>query len=277
MLSENDRRFIYERAHVPEHLPDYVSSVTGAEARLYGDHVVYVKEETLVLVGYPLEQPFDKEKLGDLLELAVKEHHPKTLSLLAPSIPPWRKPSSEITQDVYYRIELEHLNLSAKLRNMITRASRELSCDHGKELSEEHLRLIREFSKRPDVEDASRRIFEKVPEYVSYASSSLVWTSKDEEGNLVAFTVAEYGARDYGFYMFHFRSKRRTVPGASDLLLREAIREAARQGKKYMNLGLGINRGVAFFKEKWGASPFLPYATCTYTFGRPLLFRALGI
>jgi hypothetical protein len=277
MLSKSDRRFIYERAHVPEHLPDYVSSVTGAEAHLYEGHVLYVKDGTFVLVGYPLEQPFEKEKLGDLLETAVKEFHPKTVSLLAPSIPPWRKPSSEVTEDVYYRLEVEHLNLSAKLRNMIARASRELSCDHGRELHEEHLQLIREFSERPQVEDASRRIFAKVPEYVSHGSNSLVWSAKDERGNLVAFTVAEYGARDYCFYMFNFRAEDKEVPGASDLLLRETIQKAVHQGKRYMNLGLGINRGVAFFKEKWGATPFLPYATCTYTFTRPLLFRALGI
>ena len=277
MLSEGDRRFIYERAHVPEHLPDYVSSVTGAEAHLYGGHVLYVKDGTLVLVGYPLDQPFEKEKLGDLLELAVKEFRSKAVSLLAPSIPPWRKPSSEVTEDSYYRLEIERLNLSGKLRNMITRASREVTCDRGRELHEEHLHLIREFSKRPDLEDGSRLIFAKVPEYVSHASSSLVLSAKDEQGNLVAFTVAEYGARDYGFYMFHFRAKDRAVPGASELLLRDAIREAVRQGKRYMNLGLGMNRGVAFFKKKWGATPCLPYATCTYTFTRPLLFRALGI
>jgi hypothetical protein len=277
MLSESDRRLIYEQAHLPEHLPEYVSNVTGAEAHLYGGHVLYVKDGTLVVVGYPLEQSFEKEKLSDLLELAVREFHPKTVSLLAPSIPLWRKPSSEVTEDFYYRFEIQRLKLSAKLRNMIVHASREVFCDHGRELSEEHLQLIREFSERPDVEDASRRIFAKVPDYVSHGSDSLVWSAKDEKGRLVAFTVAEYGARDYGFYMFNFRAKGRKVPGASDLLLWEAIQEAARQGKKYVNLGLGINRGVAFFKEKWGATPFLPYAACTYSFTRPLLFRVLGI
>lgn len=277
MLSESDRRFIYERAHLPEHLADYVSNVTGAEAHLYGGHLLYVKDGTLVLVGYPLEQAFERKKLEDLLELAVKQFHPRTVSLLAPSIQPWRKLSSEVITDAYYRLEIEHLNLSGKLRNMITRASRELTCDHGRELHEEHLQLMREFSKRPDVGDASRRIFAKVSEYVSRASSSLVWSAKDKQGNLVAFTVAEYGARDYGFYMFNFRAMDRALPGASDLLLREVIREAVHQGKKYMNLGLGINRGVAFFKEKWGATPFLPYAACTYSFSRPILFRALGI
>ncbi|MFH1627942.1 MAG: hypothetical protein ABIE47_04380 [Pseudomonadota bacterium] len=36
------------------------------------------------------------------------------------------------------------------------------------------------------------------------------------------------------------------------------------EGKKYINLGLGINPGVAFFKEKWGGVVFLPYAFCMY-------------
>ena len=84
------------------------------------------KTERLSWLVTPWMQPFEKEKLGDLLELAVKEFHSKTVSLLAPSIPPWRKPSSEVTEDVYYRLEIERLNLSGKLRNMITRASREV-------------------------------------------------------------------------------------------------------------------------------------------------------
>jgi hypothetical protein len=36
------------------------------------------------------------------------------------------------------------------------------------------------------------------------------------------------------------------------------------EGKKYVNLGLGINRGVTFFKKKWGGVAFLSYASCLY-------------
>jgi len=36
---------------------------------------------------------------------------------------------------------------------------------------------------------------------------------------------------------------------------------AQSEGKKTINLGLGINKGIRQFKEKWGGVPFLPYAS----------------
>ena len=51
------------------------------------------------------------------------------------------------------------------------------------------------------------------------------------------------------------------VPGASDLLLREMVNLAHAEGKKTINLGLGINTGIRRFKEKWGGVPFLPYTS----------------
>jgi hypothetical protein len=42
------------------------------------------------------------------------------------------------------------------------------------------------------------------------------------------------------------------------------IQEAKREGKRYINLGLGINPGITFFKKKWGGTAFLPYAFFVY-------------
>ena len=64
--------------------------------------------------------------------------------------------------------------------------------------------------------------------------------------------------------MFNYSSDARYVPGASDLLLSEVVQQARAERKKYINLGLGINMGVTFFKRKWGGIPFLPYACCLY-------------
>ena len=64
--------------------------------------------------------------------------------------------------------------------------------------------------------------------------------------------------------MFNFSSDALYVPGASDLLLSEVIQQAKTERKKYINLGLGINTGVTFFKKKWGGVAFLPYASCVY-------------
>ena len=75
--------------------------------------------------------------------------------------------------------------------------------------------------------------------------------------------------------MFNFSSGANYVPGASDLLLFEVIQQAEAEGKKYINLGLGINPGVTFFKEKWGGVAFLPYASCLYHPTRKEFLEAL--
>ena len=57
--------------------------------------------------------------------------------------------------------------------------------------------------------------------------------------------------------------------------MREMIREASAQGKRFMNMGLGIDPGVTFFKTKWGGRPFLPYIGCEYTVPRDKTVQAL--
>ena len=52
------------------------------------------------------------------------------------------------------------------------------------------------------------------------------------------------------------RSSKRAAPGASDLLLHRIAEDARAEGKRFLNLGLGVNDGVRFFKEKWGGVPF---------------------
>jgi hypothetical protein len=40
---------------------------------------------------------------------------------------------------------------------------------------------------------------------------------------------------------------------------------AQAEGKKALNLGLGIHPGVSRFKEKWGGTPFLAHAPALVT------------
>ena len=69
------------------------------------------------------------------------------------------------------------------------------------------------------------------------------------------------GSASYAFYLFNIRSPKVNVPGASDLLFHEMVRLAQAEGKKALNLGLGIHPGVRRFKEKWGGTPFLNHAS----------------
>jgi hypothetical protein len=271
MLSSEDRRRIYERAYLPEQLPDYVVGVSGADPCLLMDHVLYLSASVLILVGYPLEGPFQEERLRLCLDAALKRFHPRQLTLIAPLIPPWRLSEKREEGDAYYRLDLRTLKRDTKLRNTLKRASRDLSCEKGNKLSEEHRGLISDFTKRADVEEDYTFIFSRIDEYLGASPSAIVFSGRKRSGALSAFTIADYGAKECGFYMFNFRSTKNHVPGASDLLLDEAIRAASDQGKPFMNLGLGINAGVRCFKAKWGAEPFLPYQSATYRFSRSSL------
>ena len=53
----------------------------------------------------------------------------------------------------------------------------------------------------------------------------------------------------------------------SDLLLAALIERSRQQGKRFINLGLGINPGIAAFKLKWGAEKFLHYSAYVQRLG----------
>ena len=75
-----------------------------------------------------------------------------------------------------------------------------------------------------------------------------------DAGRLVAFDVADIDAGKYAFYMFIVSSDEVDIPGASDLLLNKPAKRVRAAGMCYMNLGLGINEGIEFFKRKWGGA-----------------------
>jgi hypothetical protein len=158
---------------------------------------------------------------------------------------------------------------------MISRAGRELSVEEGKAISPDHLDLIAAFTRTHQLDPQTESLYRSIPHYLASVPTALALTARGLGGGIVAFDIAEFGTRDYAFYMFNFRSREQHVPGASDLLLYEIMEKARTQGKKFLNMGLGINDGVSFFKRKWGAQPFLSYRYRLYALHRPTLFRAI--
>jgi hypothetical protein len=264
MIAAAQQDYIEDRAYVPEHIPHYVTAISQTEPYLFGDFLVYAKKGHLILVGYPLKEPFEEKRLQSALEDAIKSFKPDTVSLTAPSVPSSLRDCSHFPSDHYYRLDLSSLSISQKLRNMLKRASRELSVEKNKNFSEEHRKMVQEFLKVHPVDEATRSIFQRIDKYLSSSKAAWIFDVRDKGNELVAFDVAEFQSRSYCFYMFNFTSDVRYVPGVSDLLLFEVIQQAKKEGKKYINLGLGINPGVTFFKKKWGGMPFLPHAFCLF-------------
>ena len=264
MISRTEREYIEEYAYLPEHIPQYVIAIAQTEPFLFGDFLTYAKKDRLIFVGYPLKETFEEKQMRSALEEGIKRFKPESVSLIAPSIPPYINDCIHPPSDHYYRLDLSALSISQKLRNMLSRAGRELSVERSRDFSKEHQKLIKDFLKSHPVDDATRSIFKKIGEYLSSSTTAWVFDARNKKGELVAFDIAEYKPRDYAIYMFNFSSETQYVPGTSDLLLLEVIKQAKTEKKKYINLGLGINPGVTFFKKKWGGVIFLPHTFCLY-------------
>ncbi len=261
MITPAECAYIAERAYVPEHLPHYVTAISQTEPFLIGDFVAHARGEHLIFVGYPLSGNCDDAQMLKSLDEAKARFEPRVISIIAPALPAGLKDCAPSPPpDEYYRLDLARLVISQKTRNMLARARRDASVNEGK-FGKEHKQLIEEFLRAHRLDDATRFIFSRVAEYAK-CDTARVFEARDARGNLVAFDIAEFGARQYAFYMFNFRSRQHSVPGASDLLLAHIVEHARAEGKRYVNLGLGIGAGVAFFKRKWGAAPFLRYVAC---------------
>ena len=278
MITPSREEHIRDRAYVPEHMTGYVRAISDAEPFLLEDHLCYVKERHLIFIGYPLSGPRDPGRLGDVLQHAVHEFKPRTVAVIGETLPSGTSACLRFESDEYYRIAEGGLRMPQNVRNMVRRAGRELRVEREeKVLGRAHRELIVSFLESREVGEETRSILEKVPQYVSSVPTARVYAARDSRGSLVAFDVAEFGAQEYAFYMFNFRSPSVRMPGASDLLLHEIIKDATGEGKSFVNLGLGISPGVAFFKRKWGAAPFLPYRRGLYSLHRPSLLDALRV
>lgn len=257
MLNREDKARVYAHAYLPEHLPDYLGAVSAAEPQLRADHLYLFKGHHLTLIGYPLEGSPDTTP--DVYESLCEDLQPETAAIIAPTI--WLPPDAYEAQpgDHYYRLELPLGTLPQGVAYMVRRAERELRVTLGN-FSREHKKLIKEFVSSHNLPAAQKKIYKGIPGYLKRASTARLLEARKGD-HLVAFNILDLGAAEYAFYLFNFRSGKRGVPGASDLLFLEMTEMARAEGKGIMNLGLGIHSGIRHFKEKWGGKPFLPYAS----------------
>ncbi|HNS77224.1 MAG TPA: phosphatidylglycerol lysyltransferase domain-containing protein [Syntrophorhabdus sp.] len=275
MISQEELNRTYDHACVPEHIVDYVVSMSEAEPYLIQHYLCYKKDGVLIFIGYPLGIAFNQKQMETSLNMALKAIKPRIVSVIAPTTVTMNGRVIQQNSDSYYRLDLENLVIPSKVRNMIRRASPEISVEHNDQWHEEHEDLVAEFLATHKISAESQRIFIKISEYVSSSKSVTILNARNNEGLLIAFDVADYGSRNYASYMFNFASRKHHVPGVSDLLLSEIIESARRKGKRYINLGLAINNGVMFFKQKWGGAPFLNHEFMLYEISRAGIIESL--
>jgi len=270
-----DKDFVSSYAYLPEHIIGYVTTISGAEPHLHNSYLFYVKDDLLIFIGYPLGEPFKMKGMNRSLEDVIREFKSARISLIAPEISLKGFQIKERSSDIYYRLDAENFKIPPKVRNEVKRASRELIVEVKGECSEEHRQLIGEFLNTREISEETKYIFSRIPDYVASSLTSSVINARNSKGRLVAFDVAEFDAKDYAFYMFNFISRKNYIPGASDMLLNILIDISIEKGKRFINLGLGIDKGVTFFKTKWGGIPFLNYEYCFYELNRKLTIEGL--
>jgi hypothetical protein len=262
-------------AAVPEQVVSYVCAVAGSKAQRVGACVGYASEGEFVLVGYPLHDPRDAGAMTAAVDQALTLPGVRRITVIGPVRPPQAPEGLPAVQDGYLSVPVPHPLPAQKLRNLLRRAGRELVIERDATCGDEHMALIQPYLDGRHLSAGTRHIFRQLPRYIEASPGSLMLSARLSDGRLAAFSVGEFGSLHTAFYMFCFRNAGLAPPGSTDLLLSALLEEARERGQARMNLGLGVNAGVRFFKRKWGTEPFLPYVQVSWEPEPPGMFRRL--
>jgi hypothetical protein len=246
-------------AFVPEQVVNYVCAVGDARPLMLGECLGYAAGEELVLIGYPLHDPQDTAALTQAVERALAVRGVRRLTVIGPTRPPQAPARAVAAEDHYFGLPLPAPAPAAKLRNLLRRAARELTLAKERRLEEAQAALVTRYLNERPLSPGTRHIFRRIPSYLEASAGARVVSARRTDGRLAAFAVGEFAALSTAFFMFCFRDPEVAPPGSADLVLSGLLREAQARGQGRINLGLGVNAGIRFFKRKWGAEPFLPY------------------
>ena len=253
MLKPKENDHIYQHAYVPEHLIEYVTTVSSALPHYFHDYLCYQQRNHLIFIGYPLAD--NPEKLSQVYPVVCERFNPDSITVVADDLSGLPEGDESQPVDHYYRLELPLQSLNPAVAYMVRRAAKELNIEIG-QFGREHKKIIKDFVRRQDLSAAQIHIFKKVSTYIKQSTSTYLLEVR-KSGRLVAFSIVDLGSAHHAFYQFNFRSAKLNVPGASDLLFDEMVRLAQSNGKRAINLGLGVHPGIRRFKEKWGGKAFL--------------------
>ena len=268
-MTPAEKAFVLAHASVPEQIVSLMSLISRGDAFLMEDYLGFAGENWLIVVGYPLAQPFSAEQCGRVVEQAVQTHRPAVLRFIGPEIPPvLQGKCAERQSDQYYLLDLERTPPKPSLLKTVDRASQSLTLERGQTFSREHERLVADFLRKTEMASMVRSLYLAMPRYVGHSPTAWTLNARGKGGRLCAFFVVDLGAESFSTFLIGARSPKHDEPHASDLLFREMIRLTRESGKSVINLGLGVHPGIRRFKEKWGGRPALPYEFCECRYPR---------
>lgn len=260
-------------ALVPDQLLPYVRSVSGLETKMAGAGILHHAAGHGVLVFYPAAPPAQAD-LDNAVEEALRLPGLEHLATIAPMRPTQAPPEASMRSDWYWGVKLPAPDPGAKTANMLRRGARELAVTSasGRDAwSGEHAGLVQAFCQRRlgRLDEGSVYLFQQLGNYLAGAREARLYSARLRRTNqLMGMALADFSAFNTAFYMFAFRAPD-APPGAADLLLAALLEDARRKGHALVNLGLGIDAGIEFFKRKWGAQKLLPYVETGWHIKKP--------
>lgn len=129
----------------------------------------------------------------------------------------------------------------------------------GRVFTPAHAHLWTEFTGSRDLPDRVRSLYERTPRVLAAVDNLHLLNAWDETGNLAACLLLDSAPARFVSYIIGAHSRMHYTPYATDLLFREMIFSARKQGKKEIHLGLKVNEGIRRFKVKWGGLPEMDY------------------
>ena len=233
MITPSQEDYILTKAYVPEHIVSLMVLISKGEPFLVEDYLGLVKDNWLILVGYPLEKNFSIERCEKVIEQVLASYRPEYLWFIGPEIPSSLLGSlTEKQKDQYYILDIQENKARPSLQRIAEKASRELNVEWGHSYSKEHEALAAEFLKREPLSPRLRELYLAMPHYVPHSKSSCVLNAWDQKEQLSAFYVVDLAAKDFTTYLLACYSKRNYVPHASDLLFSEMINLSRKYQKK---------------------------------------------
>lgn len=270
-------------AAVPEHLVPYVRAVSDLEPLECGGFLAWRNGPSLVLVGHDAGAGPDGPGFAEQgascaarLDAAVEEASSlrgvESLAVLSPfrpgAAPEWAVSSKA---DAYWGIPLPAdpggMAYGQKLRNQLRRARRDIAVAR-EDWTAGHAGLVEYYIRSRPFAPGTRHLFRQIGPYVEAVPDALLFAARDSEGGLQGFAVGDYASLGTVFYLFAFRAPE-SPPGTADALLDALAGEGIRRGHTLLNLGLGINPGIVFFKRKWNAAILRPHVETSWTLARP--------
>ena len=253
------------RAVVPEQIPAYVRAVSGRTLRSCEGFAAWTTTDSCTLVAFPAQDELAScglhsaayaDRLESAVACALAMPNLRRITVLAPVVPASAPDKAVVERDAWWCVNVPHAP-GQKLRNMLNRARREAVVG-VEEWGSEHDALVDHYLKVRTLAPGTRHIFGKVGAYVKASPEAVLFGARSASGRLLALAVGDYSALSTAFYMFAFRQDD-CPPGVSDALVQALADEAVRRGQSVLNLGLGIDGGIAFFKKKWGAFEAMPH------------------